>query len=103
LLQHKVKAMTSSISPSSSSSSAPAVPDGGTAREAVQPGLRGRLRGAFAWLWDPFRATASQEDRERMRDVDAEAFTAFDVLMVTDISPVSRHREQRCRCDGECG
>ena len=68
--------------------------------EAVICTWRAAWRGALATLRAPFDASTDELDRQRMRDVNAQAFTAIDALLLTDFSPVSFALD-RCRSDAE--
>ena len=61
---------------------------------------RAAWAGALAALRAPFDLSSDELDRQRMRDVNAQAFTAIDALLLTDLSPVSFALD-RCRSDAE--
>ena len=61
---------------------------------------RAAWAGALAALRAPFDLSSDELDRQRMRDVNAQAFTAIDALLLTDFSPVSFALD-RCRSDAE--
>ncbi len=61
--------------------------------------LASRCLGILERLRAPFERSANAQDRERMRDVNAQALTASDALLLTDYSPVSFVSCERCRCD----
>ena len=67
---------------------------------AVISTWRAAWKGALATLRAPFDASTDELDRQRMRDVNAQAFTAIDALLLTDFSPVSFALD-RCRSDAE--
>ncbi|MBF5004374.1 hypothetical protein [Diaphorobacter caeni] len=62
---------------------------------------RAAWAGALTSLRAPFHASAGDLDRQRMRDVSAQAFTAIDALLLTDFSPVSFLLD-RCCTDCDC-
>ncbi|QIL80453.1 hypothetical protein G7047_11485 [Diaphorobacter sp. HDW4A] len=62
---------------------------------------RAAWAGALASLRAPFDTSSDELDRQRMRDVNAQAFTAIDALLLTDFSPVSFLLD-RCCSDCDC-
>ena len=83
--------MTSSTTSTTSTSSTPLTCLGDDAEA-------GWLLGRLARWAGSSEIGTDQADRERMRNVSAQSFTAIDALLLTDCSPVS---ESLTRCCGE--
>ena len=68
---------------------------------AVAKPLRSLWLNALARFRTPLGANAEQLDQQRMRDVNAQALSTMDALLLTDLSPVFLSSMERCSCEDE--